>query len=124
MEQLPRTRYSQEFREQSIKFSKESGLTLVEAAKRLSLLKGTLKNWVYGDRQRTLPTVGKHQKSLTELELELSRIRRELAEAKMERDFIKKCAAYFEKELLRNTAWLTPCDRYPYLYSYAVYSKF
>lgn len=28
MEQLPRTRYSQEFREQSVKFFKESGLTL------------------------------------------------------------------------------------------------
>ncbi|SDZ02983.1 hypothetical protein [Nitrosomonas sp. Nm58] len=42
MEQLPRTRYSQEFREQSVKFFKESGLTLVEAAKRLSLPKGTL----------------------------------------------------------------------------------
>ena len=37
---------SQEFREQSVKFFKESGLTLVEAAKRLTLPKGTLKNWV------------------------------------------------------------------------------
>ncbi|AKH36665.1 transposase [Nitrosomonas communis] len=98
MEQLPRTRYSQEFREQSVKFFKESGLTLVEAAKRLSLPKGTLKNWVYADRQGELTTVGKKQNSLTELELELSRIKRELAEVKMERDFIKKCAAYFAKE--------------------------
>lgn len=54
MERLPRTRYSQEFREQSVKFFKESGLTLVEAAKRLSLPKGTLKNWVYADRQASL----------------------------------------------------------------------
>ena len=98
MEQLPRTRYSQEFREQSVKFFKESGLTLVEAAKRLSLPKGTLKNWVYTDRQGELTTVGKKQSSLTELELELSRIKRELAEVKMERDFIKKCAAYFARE--------------------------
>ncbi len=98
MEQLPGTRYSQEFREQSVKFFKESGLTLVEAAKRLSLPKGTLKNWVYADRQGALTTVGKQQKSLTEVELELSRIKRELAEVKMERDFIKKCAAYFAKE--------------------------
>ncbi|MEI2767159.1 MAG: transposase [Nitrosomonas sp.] len=45
--ELPRTQYSQEFRGQSVKFFKESGLTLVEAAKRLSLPKGTLKNWVY-----------------------------------------------------------------------------
>ncbi|WP_430230820.1 transposase [Nitrosomonas communis] len=98
MEQLPRTRYSQEFREQSVKFFKESGLILVEAAKRLSLPKGTLKNWVYADRQGELTTVGKKQSSLTELELELSRIKRELAEVKMERDFIKKCAAYFARE--------------------------
>ena len=32
------------------------------------------------------------------LELELSRVKRELAEVKMERDFIKKCATYFAKE--------------------------
>ncbi len=76
MEQLPRTRYSQEFREQSVKLFKESGLTLVEAAKRLSLPKGTLKNWVYADRQGELTAVGKKQSSLTELELELSRIKR------------------------------------------------
>ena len=98
MEQLPRTRYSQEFREQSVKFFKESGLTLVEVAKRLSLPKGTLKNWVYADRQGELTPGGKCQKPLSELELELSRVKRELAEVKMERDFIKKCAAYFAKE--------------------------
>ncbi|SDV99281.1 transposase [Nitrosomonas communis] len=85
MEQLPRTRYSQEFREQSVKFFKEIGLTLIEAAKRLSLPKGTLKNWIYAGRQGALTTIGKYQKSLTELELELSRIKRELAEVKMER---------------------------------------
>ena len=98
MERLPRTQYSQEFREQSIKFFKESGLTLVEAAKRLTLPKGTLKNWVYADRRGELTPGGKCQKPLSELELELSRVKRELAEVKMERDFIKKFAAYFAKE--------------------------
>lgn len=98
MEHLPRTRYSPEFREQSVKFFKESGLNLAEAAKRLSLPKGTLRHWVHADTQGKLPTVGKHHKPLTELELELSRVKRELAEVKLERDFIKKCAAYFAKE--------------------------
>ena len=42
--ELPRAQYSQEFRKESVKFFKGSGLTLVEAAKRLSLPKGTLKN--------------------------------------------------------------------------------
>ncbi|WP_141398018.1 hypothetical protein [Nitrosomonas ureae] len=41
--ELSRTQYSQEFREQSVKFFKEIGLTLVEAAKRLSLPQGALK---------------------------------------------------------------------------------
>ena len=95
--ELPRTQYSQEFREQSVQFFKESGLTLVEAAKRLSLPKGTLKNWVYANKRGELATVSKHQKPLTELELELSRVKRELAEVKLERDFIKKCATYFAK---------------------------
>ena len=82
--ELPRTQYSQEFRKESVKFFKESGLTLVEAVKRLSLLKGVLKNWVYADRRREL-AVGKHQKSLTEVELELFRVKRELAEVKIKR---------------------------------------
>ena len=95
--ELPRARCSQEFLERSVKFFKESGLTLVKAAKRLSLAKETLKNWIYADMRGELATVGKHQQPLTELELELSGVKRELAEVKMERDFIRKCAAYFAK---------------------------
>jgi len=38
--------YNQEFREQSGFFIKQSGLVLVDAAKRQSLPKGTLKNSV------------------------------------------------------------------------------
>jgi transposase len=89
---------SQEFRDQSVKFFKESGLPLVEAAKRLSLFQGALKNCVYAAKRGELAAVGKHQKPLTELELELSRVKRELAEVKMKRDFIKKYATYFAKE--------------------------
>ena len=49
MEKLPRTQYSAEFREQSAKFYKESDLALAETARRLSLPKARLKNWVYVD---------------------------------------------------------------------------
>ena len=98
MEKCPRAQYSPEFREQAVRTYRGSGLTLEAAAKRLSLLKGTLKNWIYAADQGKLTDIGKHQKPLTEMELELSRLKRELAETKMERDFIKKCAAYFAKE--------------------------
>ena len=54
MGKLPDTQYSQKFQEQMIQF-KESGLTLVEAAKRQSLPKWALKNWIYADKQAYLP---------------------------------------------------------------------
>lgn len=64
----------------------------------LNELLQALKNWIYADKQGELSGLSKNQKPLSELELELSRIKRELAEVRMERDFVKKCAAYFAKE--------------------------
>ena len=59
--ELPRIQYNQGFRKESVKFFKESGLTLVEVAKYLSLSRGTLKNWVYADKRGEFATVGKHR---------------------------------------------------------------
>jgi transposase len=42
--------------------------------------------------------VGKQQPAASEAELELARLKRELAEVRMERDLPKKFAAYFAKE--------------------------
>lgn len=41
-----------------------------------------------------LSEIGKGQKPLTDMELELARVKKELAEVKLERDLLKKCAAY------------------------------
>jgi transposase len=98
MERLPRAVYTPEFREQAVRLHEVEGLTVPEAAKRLSMSQGTLKNWIYASRQGKLGEVGKGQKPLTELEMELARVKRELAEVKMERDLLKKAAAYFAKE--------------------------
>ena len=49
-------------------------MTLVEAAKRLSLPQGKLKNWIYAAKRGDLAAAGRHQKPLTELELELFRV--------------------------------------------------
>ena len=40
---------------------------------------------------------------LTEVEMDLARTKKELAEVKMERDILKKAAAYFAKESLPGT---------------------
>ena len=44
-----------------------------------------------------------YKRPLTEIEMELARVKRELAEVRMERDLLKKAAAYFAKESLPGT---------------------
>ena len=97
MERIPKGIYTKEFRERAVRLHEVDGLTIPEVAKRLSLPGGTLKNWVYSARGGKLSEVGKNQKPLTDLEMELARVKRELAETKMERDLLKKAAAYFAK---------------------------
>ena len=63
----------------------------------------TLRYWVKTNRESKLEEVGKQQRPLTEIEMELYRVKRELAEARMERDILKKATAYFAKESLPGT---------------------
>ncbi len=98
LQSFPRGIYTQEFRAQAVRLHEVDGLSIPEVAKRLSLPEGTLKNWVYAARRGKLGEVGKNQKPLADLEMELARVKRELAEVRMERDLLKKAAAYFAKE--------------------------
>ena len=98
MERIPKGIYNPEFREQAVRLYEIDKLTMPEIARRLSLPQGTLKAWVYASRRGKLGEVGRNQKPLPDLEMELARVKRELAEVKMERDLLKKAAAYFAKE--------------------------
>jgi transposase len=99
----PQGRYTKELREEAVKLVTEEKLSLPEAARRLSLPPSTLGNWIKAYKEGRLGDIGKNYKPLTELEMELSRIKKELAEVKMERDILKKAAAYFAKESLPGT---------------------
>ncbi len=103
MKGIPQGRYTKEFREEAVKLVKDGGMSLPEAARRLSLPPSTLGNWVKAQKAGKLGDVGKTQRPLTEIEMELSRTKRELAEVKMEREILKKAAAYFAKESLSGT---------------------
>ena len=72
-------------------------------ARRLSLAPSTLGYWVKAQRAGKLGDVGKTYRPLTEVEMDLARTKKELAEVKMERDILKKAAAYFAKESLPGT---------------------
>ena len=103
MERIPNGIYSKELREEAVKLVTEDGLSITEVGRRLEIPQQTVSNWVKAYKEGRLPGIGKNKKPLTEVEAELARARRELAEVKMERDLLKKAAAYFAKESQRGT---------------------
>jgi transposase len=90
-------------REEAVKMVLEEKLSVPEAARRLSLPLSTLGNWIKAYKEGRLGAIGSSYRPLTDLELELARTKRELADVKMERDILKKAAAYFAKESLPGT---------------------
>ena len=94
------TTYTLELREEAVKLVLTQGLTLEGAALRLTIPKGTLANWVSAASRGTLPKVAPGSRSL---DAEVTKLRKELAEARMERDIVKKAAAYFARESLPST---------------------
>ncbi len=86
-----------------MKLVTESGLSVPEAGRRLSIATSTLRYWVKVSREGNLKDVGKRKKPLTEMDMELARVKKELAEVRMELDILKKAAAYFAKESLPGT---------------------
>ena len=103
MERIPRAIYTKELREEAVNLVRESGFSIPEVGRRLSVATSTIRYWVKADKEGKLKEVGKQQKPLTEIEMELARVKRELAEVRMERDILKKAAAYFAKESLPGT---------------------
>jgi len=103
MKRVPRGRYTKEFRQEAVKLVIEEKLSWAEAAHRLSLPVSTLGNWVKIYKSGKLGDIGKTYRPLTEVEMELARAKKELAVVKMERDILKKAAAYFARESLPGT---------------------
>ena len=103
MKGIPQGRYTKEFREEAVRLVTEEKLSLPAAARRLSLPPSTLGNWVKAYKAGRLGEVGKTYRPLTEIETELARTKKELVEVKIERDILKKAAAYFAKESLPGT---------------------
>lgn len=100
MERIPRGLYTKELREEAVKLVVEGELSIPEVGRRLSIAPSTLAYWVKAYKGGKLKEVGKLQRSQSEIEMELSSVKRELAEIKLERDLLKKAAAYFAKESL------------------------
>jgi len=97
---IPLGRYTREFRQEAVKLVVEEKISCREAAQKLSLSPSTLAYWVKAYKSGKLGEIGKAQKPLTQVEMELAQTKKELAVVKMERDILKKAAAYFARESL------------------------
>jgi len=103
MERIPHGKYTKEFRQQAVQLVIQENLSIPEAARRLNLPTNTLDNWMRKYKAGKLGEIGKNYRPLTGVEVELARLKKELATVKMERDILKKAAAYFAKESLPGT---------------------
>jgi transposase len=93
-------RYTDEFKVEAVRLAESVGAT--EAAKRLGVPDGSLRNWINRKRvgkpelpERSTVAV---KRTLAEVETENDRLRRELESTQLDLEIVKKAAAYFAKE--------------------------
>jgi transposase len=92
-----RVRYTLEFKQEALRLV-ESGQSIAAAARNVGMAEQTLFNWVKAQRQGRLSGIVSSRTLSTE-QMEISRLRAELARVKMERDILGKATAYFAKGL-------------------------
>jgi transposase len=95
MAKLKRGRYTLEFKQEAVRLV-ESGQSQAVAARSLGVIEQTLGNWVKAHRSGTLQGVSS-KPPVTADQMELSRLRAELARVTMERDILGKATAYFAR---------------------------
>ena len=103
MKGIPQGRYTKEFRQEAVKLVLEQKLSWAKAARQLSLPTSTLANWVKAYNDGKLGDIDRSYRPLTEIEMELTRVKKENATLKMECEILKKAAAYFARESLPGT---------------------
>jgi transposase len=91
-----RRSFSDEFKAGAVRLVIEEGKTVPQVARDLDLTASAVRNWV--EQARADRGKGKPGALTTEERAELSRLRKDVRELRMERDILKKAAAFFAKE--------------------------
>lgn len=94
MKKIVRARYTLEFKQEAVRLV-ELGQSQASVAKMLGIVEQTLFNWVKANREGRLK--GADSKPVSAEQMEITRLRAELARVKMERDILEKATAYFAK---------------------------
>ena len=96
MECSMQKKYNLEFKIEAVKLILENGYSLQEACQNLDVPYKTLSKWKNEYLAGILGTPKKSQ--LTEEQKELKKLRKENTRLKLEREILKKAAAFFAKE--------------------------
>jgi transposase len=92
-----RRKYAREFKWEAVKLVRERGVPMTQVARDLDVHVNLIRSWVRAAREDpTYAFPGEGQQKPEDAEL--TRLRRENTRLKMERDILKKAAAYFAQE--------------------------
>lgn len=96
MTQKPRRIFTDEQKAEAVRIVDQSGKPIRQVASDLGLTESALRNWV---KQAQVDQAAAPNGALTTQERqELNRLRRDVKRLQMERDFLKKAAAFFAAE--------------------------
>src|SRR6202043_865597 len=104
---MERRRFTREFKLEAVRLIRDRGVSYAQASQDLKVHATQLRNWVKvfaDDPEEAFPGNGRMKPE----QLEIARLKREVAKLKAERDILKKAAAYFAKE---STAPPAKCER-------------
>lgn len=87
-----RKRFTPEYRKEAARLVIESGRPIVRVAEEIGVSAGLLGRWVKNERERQGNEDGM---SAADLRAENVRLRRELAEARLDNEFLSKATAFF-----------------------------
>lgn len=93
----PSRNYEPEFRQKIVRLVLEEGRTIKSVNEEYNLGEGTVRGWIRKFEEEC--EFNPETKDIKDLYEENLKLRKQLAEAKKENDFLKKAAAFFAKEL-------------------------
>jgi transposase len=92
-----RRKFTQEFKDDAVSLVTDQGYSCAEVARRLGVPGNNVNRWVREYRQRN-EIESADGLSRDEMQAELKRLRKENKRLEMERDILKKAAAFFANE--------------------------
>ena len=95
---MQRRRFGREFKLEAVNLVIERDVSVTQAARDLDINHNMLRRWLKeldADPKQAFPGLGQMKPE----QLEIDRLRKEVARLKAERDILKKAAAYFAREV-------------------------